>query len=93
MSLLLNLKKRLLYRTNFNIVGSYEILKHVGLLLAISLIELVGLRTHIPSDSVDLVSSMGTVLGHNNAALEFPIHIFVVISFETIINEGKTVLN
>lgn len=93
MSLLFDFKKRLFNRINFNIVGSHKILKHVGLLLAVALVKLVVLWTHIPSDAVDLVSSMGTIFSHDNASFELPINIFLVISFETFINESKTVLD
>lgn len=57
------------------------------------MIEVIRLRTHVPSDLVNLVSPEGTIFGHNNSSLELPTYCLYVISFETIINEGETVLN
>ena len=93
LSFLFYLKERLFDRVNFNIVGSDKILQHVRFFLAISLIELVRLRTHIPSDSVNLVCSMGTILSHNNSPFELSVDIFVVISFQSFINEIEAVFD
>ena len=93
MPLLLNFEQRLLYIGNFNIVGSGKILKHVGLLLTVTLIKIVALGAHIPLDPMYLVCSVGSIPCHHYTALKFPIHSLVVIALEAVINEVNAVID
>lgn len=93
LALLLYLEEGLLQVHDFNIVGSQKVIFHGGSLLGISLVKIVRLRAHIPSDGVYLVGSIGTVLSHDDCTLEFPVNSFLVMTSETIVNEGEAVID
>ena len=78
---------------DFNIVGSQKVIFHGGSLLGVSLVEIVRLWTHVPSDGVNLVRPVGSVLSHDNCTVKFSIDSFLVISLETIIDEGVAVID
>ena len=93
LALLLDFKQRLLQVHDFNIVGSQKVIFHGGSLLGVSLVEIVGLWTHVPSDGVYLVCPVCTILSHDNCTVKFSIDSFLVIALETVIDEGEAVIN
>ena len=69
---------------NFDTVSSFEVVNHVCSGLLITMVENVVLRVHVPFDLVDLVSSVGAVLGHDDGAFELSVDKLGVVSHSSI---------
>jgi hypothetical protein len=72
-ALLSNLKQRLVSFVNFNIVGGFEVVDHIGARFVVALVEDVVLGVHVPLDLVHLVRAVRPVLGHDDCSLEFSV--------------------
>lgn len=77
---------------NFDVVCSVKIVDHVSAGFLISMVEDVLFGVHVPLDLVHLVSSMGSILSHNNSTLKFSIHEVLVISLLPVLDQRQAIV-
>jgi len=70
---------------NFDSVGGFEIINHVGSSFFISMVKNVVFRVHVPLDLMDLVGTVRTVLSHDDCAFKFSVDKICIMSLATII--------
>ena len=87
LSFLTDFEKRLTHAVDFNIVGRVKIVNHVGSGLLVAVVEDVVLGVHVPLNRVDLVGSVGPVLGHDDRALELSVDKALVVSLEPVLDK------
>lgn len=67
-----------------DLIGCLEVVNHVGSSPFISVIEDVFLWVHVPFDLMNFISSVGTIISHDNSSLElsvYKVHIVAVTAF------------
>lgn len=93
LSLLTNFKQRLIQRSNLNAIGCLEVVNHVGSGLLVTMIKDVVFRVHVPLDLMDLVSSMWTVLSHDDGTLELSVDECSIVSHTSISDQCQAMIN
>jgi hypothetical protein len=90
LSLLLDLEQRLVGICDLLLVVLLEVVEHLNSSLStalLSLLEEVGARRHVPTDSVDLVGSLEAIVGHDYSAVEIAIYVGLIIkTFKPVVN-------
>jgi len=79
--------------SNCDLVGCFEIVYHVSSSPFISMVKNVLLWIHIPFYLVNFVSSVGTVIGHDDGTLKLPIDKVHVIAVTTLFDQGQAMVN
>jgi len=74
-------------------VSRLEIVNHISTGLLVSMVEDVIFWVHIPFDLMDFVSSVWTVGGHHDRSLELSVHEIHVVSLQSVLDKGETVVN
>lgn len=65
---------------DLRLVDLQEVVKHLNLAVTLfSLVEGVVVGAHLPTDSVDLVSPLLTIVGHNDGAIEIAVNILLIL--------------
>jgi len=93
LSLLTNFKQRLIHRVNLNAIGCLEVVNHVGSGLLVTVVKDIILWVHVPLDLMDLVSSVRTVLGHDDGTLELSVDEISVVSHSSISDQCQAMIN
>ena len=77
---LLNFKKRLFWLSDLGLVHFQEVIEHPNLFVAVlALVEHVGSGRHFPADSVDLVGTLLTVVGHDDGSVEVTLNVGLIL--------------
>lgn len=87
MAFLPNFEKRLVLVVNLDLIGLSEILDHVAARLVISMIKDVVFGVHVPLDLVNFVSTMWTILSHDNGAFEFSVNVALIMASKSIFDQ------
>lgn len=70
----------------FDSVGCFEVVDHVGPGLLVAVVEDVVFGVHVPPDLVDLVGTVGSVLGHDDSTLKFAVDKLCIVALAPIVN-------
>ena len=76
-----------------NIVGSAEVVNHIGSSSLVTVVKDIVFRVHVPLDLMNFVSSVGSVVSHDDCSFEFTINEVCIISHSTFFNQSKTMVN
>lgn len=76
-----------------NIVGSAEVVNHIGSSSLVTVVKDIVFRVHVPLDLMDFVCSVGSVVSHNDCSFEFTINEVCIISHSTFFNQSKAMVN
>lgn len=93
LSLLTNFEERLVNGMDLDTVSSLKVVNHVGSGLLISMVKDVVLRVHVPLNLMDLVSSVRSVLGHDDGTLEFTVDKSCIVSHASISDQSQAMVN
>jgi hypothetical protein len=70
---------------DFDSVSGFEIINHVGSGFFISMVKNVVFWVHVPLDLMNLVSTMRTVLSHDDCAFKLSVDKICIVSLAAII--------
>lgn len=79
--------------SNSDLVSCLEVVYHVGSSPFISVVKNILLWIHIPFDLMNLVSSMGTIIGHDDSTLELSIDKIHIVAVTALFNQGQAMIN
>ena len=78
---------------NFTTISSFKVINHVSSCLLITVVENVVLWIHVPLDLMDLVGSVGAILGHDDGTFELSVDKSGIVPHSSICDQGEAMIN